>query len=251
MDDNPGSTGNMENHPGMQGGRSTPVPVPQVITHHHSKSVSAIPPMPDPAFTVPQHNRSVSHEANYNASFGTQPSFQEPVPSSLFDPRGKSHSLDPMIVGMHDPGSQMADKMSSLGPLPPNWEMKLDELGNRYFVDHNTQTTTWYDPRIRTEEKLRLVQLSDCALQLNSIKINGQSTEITYLVQQQPQQAYFPPQQQIMHQPQHAFAQMPPTQDFNSSTYQRVQELQNERSVMLEKQEQLLRSFASNQSERS
>ncbi|EYC31877.1 hypothetical protein Y032_0003g1284 [Ancylostoma ceylanicum] len=247
-----------------------PVPVPQVITHHHSKSVSAIPPMPDPAFTVPQHNRSVSHEANYNASFGTQPSFQEPVPSSLFDPRGKSHSLDPMIVGMHDPGSQMADKMSSLGPLPPNWEMKLDELGNRYFVDHNTQTTTWYDPRIRTEEKLRLVQLSDCALQLNSIKINAehmQEEEIrqrhacqqqqqqqqqyhqhNVMQQQQPQQAYFPPQQQIMHQPQHAFAQMPPTQDFNSSTYQRVQELQNERSVMLEKQEQLLRSGLLDQS---
>ncbi|VDM75659.1 unnamed protein product [Strongylus vulgaris] len=184
-----------------------PVPVPQVITHHHSKSVSAIPPMPDPAYTVPQHNRSVSHEANYNASFGTQPSFHEPVPSSLFDPRGKSHSLDPMIVGMHDPGSQMADKMSSLGPLPPNWEMKLDELGNRYFVDHNTQTTTWYDPRIpehMQEEEIR--QRHACQQQ------QQQYHQHNVMQQQPPQQAYFPPQQQIMHQPQHAYAQMPPTQ---------------------------------------
>ncbi|KJH45691.1 WW domain protein [Dictyocaulus viviparus] len=132
-----------------------PVPVPQVITHHHSKSVSAIPPMPDPAFTVPQHNRSVSHEANYNA-FGTQPSFHEPVTSSLYDPRGKSHSLDPIVVGIHDPSSQIGGKINTLGPLPPNWEMKLDELGNRYFVDHNTQTTTWYDPRIR----FQLINLS-------------------------------------------------------------------------------------------
>ncbi|ETN75722.1 WW domain protein [Necator americanus] len=167
-----------------------------------------------------------------------------PAPSSLFDPRGKSHSLDPLIVGMHDPGSQMADKMSSLGPLPPNWEMKLDELGNRYFVDHNTQTTTWYDPRIPEhlqEEEIR--QRHACQQQQQQQQYHQHN-----VMQQQPQQPYFPPQQQIMHQPQHAFAQMPPTQDFNSSTYQRVQELQNERSVMLEKQEQLLRSGLLDQS---
>ncbi|KAK6061658.1 WW domain protein, partial [Cooperia oncophora] len=217
-----------------------PVAVPQVITHHHSKSVSAIPPMPDPAFTVPQHNRSVSHEANYNASFGTQPSFHESVPSSLFDPRGKSHSLDPMIVGMHDPGSQLGDKMSALGPLPPNWEMKLDELGNRYFVDHNTQTTTWYDPRIpehMQEEGIR--QRHACQQQQQQ---QQQFHQHNVMQQQQQQQTYFSSQPQLMHQPPHAYAQMQPNQDFNSSTYQRVQELENERSVMLEKQEQLLRS---------
>nr|CDJ82127.1 WW Rsp5 WWP domain containing protein [Haemonchus contortus] len=222
-----------------------PVAVPQVITHHHSKSVSAIPPMPDPAFTVPQHNRSVSHEANYNASFGTQPSFHESVPSSLFDPRGKSHSLDPMIVGMHDPGSQLGDKMGALGPLPPNWEMKLDEHGNRYFVDHNTQTTTWYDPRIpehMQEEGIR--QRHACQQQQQQQQFHQHNV----MQQQQPQQTYYPPQPQIMHQPPHAYAQMQPNQDFNSSTYQRVQELENERSVMLEKQEQLLRSGLLDQS---
>ncbi|WKY14515.1 hypothetical protein Q1695_000220 [Nippostrongylus brasiliensis] len=225
-----------------------PVVAPPVITHHHSKSVSAIPPMPDPAFTVPQHNRSVSHEANYNASFGTQPSFHESVPSSLFDPRGKSHSLDPMIVGMHDPGSQMGDKMSAgLGPLPPNWEMKLDEHGTRYFVDHNTQTTTWYDPRIpehMQEEEIR--QRHACQQQQQQQQQQFHQHKV--MQQQQPQQSYFPSQQQIMHQPQHAYGQMPPAQDFNSSTFQRVQELQNERSVMLEKQEQLLRSGLLDQS---
>eukprot|EP00050_Salpingoeca_kvevrii_P011456 m.15470 g.15470 ORF g.15470 m.15470 type:complete len:784 (-) comp3439_c0_seq1:200-2551(-) len=34
------------------------------------------------------------------------------------------------------------------GSLPPNWEMLIDpESGQRYFVDHNTQTTSWVDPR--------------------------------------------------------------------------------------------------------
>ena len=34
-----------------------------------------------------------------------------------------------------------------LGPLPPNWESRVTESGRVYFVDHNTRTTTWVDPR--------------------------------------------------------------------------------------------------------
>lgn len=32
-------------------------------------------------------------------------------------------------------------------PLPPGWEMRLIDHGQVYFVDHNTQTTSWIDPR--------------------------------------------------------------------------------------------------------
>lgn len=32
-------------------------------------------------------------------------------------------------------------------PLPPGWEIRLTEDGIRYFVDHNTRTTTFQDPR--------------------------------------------------------------------------------------------------------
>ena len=31
--------------------------------------------------------------------------------------------------------------------LPPGWEIKLDQRGRRYFIDHNTKITTWDDPR--------------------------------------------------------------------------------------------------------
>lgn len=31
--------------------------------------------------------------------------------------------------------------------LPPGWEVRLTEDGIRYFVDHNTRTTTFQDPR--------------------------------------------------------------------------------------------------------
>ncbi|KAL1923673.1 uncharacterized protein VTP21DRAFT_8653 [Calcarisporiella thermophila] len=33
------------------------------------------------------------------------------------------------------------------GPLPPGWEMRVTPEGRPYFVDHNTRTTTWVDPR--------------------------------------------------------------------------------------------------------
>ncbi|CAI5447660.1 unnamed protein product [Caenorhabditis angaria] len=37
--------------------------------------------------------------------------------------------------------------MCSEGLLPPNWETAYTENGDKYFIDHNTGTTTWDDPR--------------------------------------------------------------------------------------------------------
>lgn len=44
------------------------------------------------------------------------------------------------------PQSQAAIN-SSLGPLPAGWEMRLTATARVYYVDHNTKTTTWDDPR--------------------------------------------------------------------------------------------------------
>lgn len=38
--------------------------------------------------------------------------------------------------------------VSTLGPLPSGWEMRLTSTARVYFVDHNTKTTTWDDPRL-------------------------------------------------------------------------------------------------------
>ena len=38
-----------------------------------------------------------------------------------------------------DPRLSMADQL----PLPLGWEMRFTEQGVRYFVDHNTRTTTF------------------------------------------------------------------------------------------------------------
>uniref|UniRef100_A0A3B5MNY1 Membrane-associated guanylate kinase, WW and PDZ domain-containing protein 3 n=1 Tax=Xiphophorus couchianus TaxID=32473 RepID=A0A3B5MNY1_9TELE len=41
----------------------------------------------------------------------------------------------------------------SLEPLPYNWEMAYTETGMVYFIDHNTKTTTWLDPRLAKKAK--------------------------------------------------------------------------------------------------
>lgn len=38
-------------------------------------------------------------------------------------------------------------------PLPKNWEMAYTETGMVYFIDHNTKTTTWLDPRMAKKAK--------------------------------------------------------------------------------------------------
>lgn len=41
----------------------------------------------------------------------------------------------------------LSPKMNPKEPLPPGWEMRLDEKsGNFYFVDHNTRSTQWNHP---------------------------------------------------------------------------------------------------------
>uniref|UniRef100_A0A671MNU5 Membrane associated guanylate kinase, WW and PDZ domain containing 3b n=1 Tax=Sinocyclocheilus anshuiensis TaxID=1608454 RepID=A0A671MNU5_9TELE len=41
----------------------------------------------------------------------------------------------------------------SLEPLPCNWEMAYTETGMVYFIDHNTKSTTWLDPRLVKKAK--------------------------------------------------------------------------------------------------
>ncbi|KIJ62633.1 hypothetical protein HYDPIDRAFT_176429 [Hydnomerulius pinastri MD-312] len=46
--------------------------------------------------------------------------------------------------------SASASANLNLGSLPSGWEMRLTSTGRVYFVDHNTRTTTWDDPRLPT-----------------------------------------------------------------------------------------------------
>ncbi|KAG5639612.1 hypothetical protein H0H81_010814 [Sphagnurus paluster] len=53
------------------------------------------------------------------------------------------------VMGPTGQGSNLQPQsISQLGPLPSGWEMRLTSTARVYFVDHNTKTTTWDDPRL-------------------------------------------------------------------------------------------------------
>uniref|UniRef100_A0A8C4I6V7 Membrane associated guanylate kinase, WW and PDZ domain containing 1b n=1 Tax=Dicentrarchus labrax TaxID=13489 RepID=A0A8C4I6V7_DICLA len=81
-----------------------------------------------------------------------------------------------------------------LGPLPDNWEMAYTENGEVYFIDHNTKTTSWIDPRCLDKPQKPLEECEDDGM---SIHINRktqyenpvlEAKRRRQLEQQQPQQ---------------------------------------------------------------
>ncbi|XP_056595824.1 membrane-associated guanylate kinase, WW and PDZ domain-containing protein 2 isoform X7 [Triplophysa dalaica] len=48
---------------------------------------------------------------------------------------------------------QDSQENDEMGPLPDNWEMAYTEKGEVYFIDHNTKTTSWLDPRLAKKAK--------------------------------------------------------------------------------------------------
>ena len=46
-------------------------------------------------------------------------------------------------------------------PLPQGWETGVDDKGRVYFIDHNTGTTTWNDPRLTTVNIAPIIPLND------------------------------------------------------------------------------------------
>uniref|UniRef100_A0A665WP51 E3 ubiquitin-protein ligase n=1 Tax=Echeneis naucrates TaxID=173247 RepID=A0A665WP51_ECHNA len=51
--------------------------------------------------------------------------------------QGAMHQFNQRYLYSNDP----------LGPLPPGWERRVDSNDRVYFVNHNTKTTQWEDPR--------------------------------------------------------------------------------------------------------
>lgn len=62
------------------------------------------------------------------------------------DPRRQQYIR--MYGGQNANNTIQQQPVSQLGPLPSGWEMRLTNTARVYFVDHNTKTTTWDDPRL-------------------------------------------------------------------------------------------------------
>jgi len=55
-------------------------------------------------------------------------------------------------IGANNPAGSNSNTQQQpvplLGPLPSGWEMRSGNMARVYFVDHDTKTTTWNDPRL-------------------------------------------------------------------------------------------------------
>jgi len=63
--------------------------------------------------------------------------------TSWVDPRTGSASPMPNAQNANDERQE-----DDLGPLPEGWEERVHSDGRIFFIDHNTRTTQWEDPRL-------------------------------------------------------------------------------------------------------
>lgn len=119
----------------------------------------SLPTTPEPRTTTQSTAPSVIIESETQPGHGPLPSGWE----QRYSPDGRSYYVDhntrtttwvdprrTQAVQFVTSGSAASGKLpvSQLGPLPSGWEMRLNPTGKVYFVDHNTKTTTWNDPRL-------------------------------------------------------------------------------------------------------
>jgi E3 ubiquitin-protein ligase NEDD4 len=116
------------------------------------------------AWNRPSPNQAVDHQAQEGeittTGLGSLPAGWE----DRYTPEGRPYFvdhntrtttwMDPRrqdIFRAMDPNGQSAfiqTRYSQLGPLPSGWEVRLTSAARMYFVDHNTKTTTYDDPRL-------------------------------------------------------------------------------------------------------
>ncbi|XP_037060238.1 membrane-associated guanylate kinase, WW and PDZ domain-containing protein 2 isoform X11 [Peromyscus leucopus] len=88
---------------------------------------------------------SSEHEDKSTGASGETPS--QPYPAPVYSqPEELKEQVD-------DTKPTKPEENEDLDPLPDNWEMAYTEKGEVYFIDHNTKTTSWLDPRLAKKAK--------------------------------------------------------------------------------------------------
>ncbi|XP_045145857.1 membrane-associated guanylate kinase, WW and PDZ domain-containing protein 1 isoform X3 [Echinops telfairi] len=103
---------------------------------------------------VPEMNSS------FTADSGDQD--EHPLRETALPPVNSSTAAAPIT----DPSQKFPQYLplsaeDNLGPLPENWEMAYTENGEVYFIDHNTKTTSWLDPRCLSKQQKPLEECED------------------------------------------------------------------------------------------
>lgn len=135
--------------------------LPEDRTGSNSPTMHAQQPH-QPAASPPSNNSAMMHTGATSPGTGELP----PGWEQRWTPEGRPYFVDHntrtttwvdprrqqyirMYGGQNNANGQIQQQpVSQLGPLPSGWEMRLTNTARVYFVDHNTKTTTWDDPRL-------------------------------------------------------------------------------------------------------
>ncbi|XP_048212073.1 membrane-associated guanylate kinase, WW and PDZ domain-containing protein 1 isoform X19 [Perognathus longimembris pacificus] len=123
---------------------------------------------------VPEMNSSFTADSGDQEEHTLQETTVPPVNSSLVaapitDPSQKFPQYLPLSAE------------DNLGPLPENWEMAYTENGEVYFIDHNTKTTSWLDPRCLNKQQKPLEECEDDELPAGWEKIEDPVYGVYYV----------------------------------------------------------------------
>ncbi|PNJ58356.1 MAGI2 isoform 33 [Pongo abelii] len=88
---------------------------------------------------------SSEHEDKSAGASGEMPS--QPYPAPVYS------QPEELKEQMDDTKPTKPEDNEEPDPLPDNWEMAYTEKGEVYFIDHNTKTTSWLDPRLAKKAK--------------------------------------------------------------------------------------------------
>uniref|UniRef100_A0A672TQ87 Yes1 associated transcriptional regulator n=1 Tax=Strigops habroptila TaxID=2489341 RepID=A0A672TQ87_STRHB len=214
-----------------------------------------------PARGLPRRGHQIVHvrgdsetdlEALFNAVMNpkganvphTLPMRLRKLPDSFFKPpEPKAHSrqastdagtagaLTPQHVRAHSSPSSF--EIPDDVPLPPGWEMAKTPSGQRYFLNHIDQTTTWQDPRKAMLSQMNVTAPTSPSVQqniMNSASAMNQRISQSAPVKQPPPLAPQSPQGGVMG-----------GSSSNQQQQMRLQQLQMEKERLRLKHQELLR----------
>ncbi|KAJ8259766.1 hypothetical protein GJAV_G00173160 [Gymnothorax javanicus] len=118
---------------------------------------------------VPAENDDDDELPEMNSSFtgdSSEPEEHPGIRPYLSYENAPSYSLNNASPSTTDSSQQTHPHLNPpeedpLGPLPDNWEMAYTENGEVYFIDHNTKTTSWIDPRSLDKPQKPLEECED------------------------------------------------------------------------------------------
>ncbi|XP_040400103.1 transcriptional coactivator YAP1 isoform X6 [Cygnus olor] len=203
--------------------------------------------LPDSFFKPPEpkaHSRQASTDAGTAGALTPQHVRAHSSPASLQLGAVSPGTLTPsgVVTGPGAPSSQHL-RQSSFEipddvPLPPGWEMAKTPSGQRYFLNHIDQTTTWQDPRKAMLSQMNVTAPTSPPVQqnlMNSASAMNQRISQSAPVKQPPPLAPQSPQGGVMG-----------GSSSNQQQQMRLQQLQMEKERLRLKHQELLRQALRN-----